>query len=102
MWLRYVDDVFVLCKGNQQGFNEFVMYLNSRHKLIEFTATTSTHNIQYLDIEVYREKNRLYTKLYSKPTDKNIMLQRNSFHAPNTFKRIPKVEFMRARRICTK
>lgn len=30
------------------------------------------------------------------------MLQRSSFHSPKTFKGIPKGEFMRARRICTK
>lgn len=36
-----------------------------------------------------------------KVTDKNNLLQTDSFHAPQTFRRIPKGQFTWARRICS-
>lgn len=39
--------------------------------------------------------------MYTKDTDKNSLLKRNSFHVPQTFRGIPRGQFMRARRICS-
>lgn len=101
-WLPYVDDVFMLWKGTYEQLMEFMTYLNSSHERIEFTINHSIDSIQYLDVEIYREGYPLQTKLYKKPSDRNNTLQCNSYHAPKVFGGIPKGEFTRARRICTK
>lgn len=95
-WFRYVDNVFMLWRGNQEKWTDLVLYLNARHELIEFTINQNSTTIQYLDVEVYTEEDQLHTKLYTKPSDRNNMLQRESYHAPKVFGGIPKGKFTRA------
>lgn len=47
------------------------------------------------------QADKLHTTLYSMKTDHNNLLKRDSFHAPQTFKGIPKGQFIRARHICS-
>lgn len=53
-------------------------------------------------MEITKEKDGLNTKLFTKMTDRNNTLERSSFHAPQTFRGIPKSQFVRARRVCKK
>lgn len=57
--------------------------------------------VNFLDVRVWLEEGQLHTGLYSKETDRNNLLHKESFHAPQVFRRIPKGKFMRARRICS-
>lgn len=66
IWLRYVDDVFMLWRGMQEHLKEFITELNSKHQLIEFALNFSANKIEYLDVEIYRESDTLHTKLYKK------------------------------------
>lgn len=54
IWLRYVDDVFMLWKGTHEHLIEFMTGLNSKHDLIEFTLNANRDKIEYLDVEIYR------------------------------------------------
>lgn len=53
-------------------------------------------------IQIKKEGGLLCTALFSKPTDRNNMLKPDSFHVLQTFKGIPKIQFVRARSICIK
>lgn len=97
----YVDDVLLLWKGNQEELDEFGKYLNSRYELIKFSITNDANMVQYLDVEIHKKDAVLQTSLFCKPTNKNNMLHRNSFHTLQTFRGILKGQFIRARRICT-
>lgn len=99
-WMRYVDDIFLLWQGTESELDAFIEFLNSRHQLIRFTVTKSQTTVQYLDVEITKENNALDTKLFTKKTDRNNMLERTSYHAPQTFGGIPKGQFIRAKRIC--
>lgn len=99
-WMRYVDDIFLLWMGTEKELDLFLTYLNTRHNLIEFTVTKSQTTVQYLDVEITKVGSELSTKLFSKATDRNNTLERNSFHAPQTFGGILNSQFIRAKRIC--
>lgn len=51
--------------------------------------------------KVEKVEQKLITTLYTNETDRNNLIQWNSFHAPHTFKGIPKGQFIRARKICS-
>ena len=103
LWLRYIDDVFLIWTHGEELFNEFLAHLNSRVSTIKFTGSLSPihKGREYLDTSVYIENNKLISKLFIKPTNALSYLHRDSFHAKSTFSSLPLGEFIRARRNCT-
>ena len=66
MWVRYVDDTFVLW---QHGADEFHQHLNRQHKSIQFTMEKVSENrIPFLDVHVERKEGKLSTVVYRKRT----------------------------------
>lgn len=100
-WYRFVDDIFVLWKGTEIQLDAFTLYLNSIHPLLEFTITKDPVEISFLDVKVMKKEGVIHTTLFTKETDKNNLLKRDSFHAPQTFGGIPKGQLMRVKRICS-
>lgn len=98
---RFVDNIFVLWTGSEDELNEFTTFINGIHELLEFPITKDQKEMCFLDVKIIREHDRLQTTLYTKPTDKKNLLQKNSFHAPQTFGRITKGQLIRAKRICS-
>lgn len=96
---HFVDDVFVLWTGTDIQFNEFTEYLNGIHEVLEFTVRKNQKEMSFLDVKVTKEREGLHTSLYTKQNDKNYLLYKNSFHAPQTCAGIPKGQLMRAKRI---
>lgn len=62
--------------------------------------TKHEHTVNFLDVCITIEGKALNTTLYTKESDRNNLLRRYSHHAPQTFKGIPKGQFVRARKIC--
>jgi hypothetical protein len=62
MWLRYIDDTFVVWPHRQSQLQEFLIHLNSLRPSIQFTMETESDNaIAFLDVLVVREKTTLTT-----------------------------------------
>ncbi|CAF3033919.1 unnamed protein product [Rotaria sp. Silwood2] len=69
IWLRYVDDVFCLFTISKTKILEFHTRINKWHNNLHFTLKFEENNsIEFLDVLVTREQNRLITSLYRKPT----------------------------------
>lgn len=85
-WHRFVDYIVVLWTGSEELFNEFTDYINGLHELLEFTVTKNEKQVHFLDIEIIKDNERVHTTMYTKPTDKNNLLEKNRFHAPKTFR----------------
>ena len=67
VWLRYVDDTFVVIKG--QELQSFFEHLNGIDSNIKFTKEKSQNNsMPFLDCLITIKNNRLQTKVYRKPT----------------------------------
>ena len=50
IWLRYIDDVFMVWTGTELELVEFLNYINEAHDTIKFTWDWSRERINYLDV----------------------------------------------------
>ena len=76
-------------------------FLNQAHPSIKFTADWSREKINFLDVQVIKEGDRLITDLFTKPTDTHQLLHRTSCHPGHTKKGVPYSQALRIRRICS-
>lgn len=101
MYQRYIDDVFILWKGDEESLRCFHRYLNSVNEHLNFTLDLDHSQISFLDVLVIKEGENLHTDLYRKPTDRNTLLRGDSYHPSHLIKSLPISQFHRARRICS-
>jgi hypothetical protein len=101
IWLRYIDDVFILWTDGEQSFGDFINFANNFHPTIKFTSELSQSTISFLDVAVSLEGGLLHTDLYTKPTDKHQYLHWTSCHPIHTKRSLPYCLAFRLRRICS-
>lgn len=103
LYLRFLDDIFIIWKGEEQELNKFFEYINNIHNTIKFTWEYSKTSINFLDTTIYINKRtkRLCSKLYKKPTDKTSLLHFNSYHPLHTKLSIIYSQAVRYRTITT-
>ena len=84
LWLRYVDDTFVVWPHGKTALQEFLLHLNSQHPLIKFTMEQEKNNtISFLDVQVTRKADgTLAHTVHRKPTHTDRYLHSSSFHHP--------------------
>ena len=85
-WWRYIDDIFMLWKGQKKKLEDFLNHLNEVHPSLKFEWKISKYKISFLDCEVIRKNNRLKTDVHQKPTDCHPYLDHTSAY-PSHFKR---------------
>ena len=102
VWVRFIDDIFLIWTQGRESLDNFIQGLNEAHSSIKFTSEISDSKISFLDTWVHKdiENNRLYTSLYTKPTDANNFLHFDSAHPTHCKRGIPFGQFLRIRRIC--
>ena len=75
LYLRYIDDIFMIWKGTKVELITFIKEPNEKHKTIEFDFQISPRKIAFLDAMLYKdENNNIQTTLYRKPTDQQAFL----------------------------
>ena len=101
VWYRFIDDVFIVWTHGLEALHEFVEYLNSRVETIKFTMEHSETEVSFLDTKVKITDGKIFTDLYSKPTDSHSYLMYDSAHPQRCKDSIPYGQFLRVRRICS-
>ena len=102
MWARFRDDIFTTWIGTIDELNEFTDWINTLHPSIKFKLESySTEKINYLDCEVYKNKDRICTSMYSKPSDNFAYMVPTSCHPTHIAKNIPYGVATRCKRLCT-
>ena len=101
MYVRYIDDIFLIWKGSEQELKEFLEVINTIHPSIKFDYKFSRERIEFLDTIVKLVNNKLSTTLYTKPTDRRAYLHAQSYHPSSTKRSIAFSQATRLRRICT-
>ena len=102
LYLRYIDDIFMVFTGSESELLEFLEYMNHGHSTIKFTAEYSKEQVPFLDTWVKKgEQGRLFTDLYTKPTDTQNYLHYTSCHPKHSKNGAPYGEFLRIRRNCS-
>uniref|UniRef100_A0A803JBV1 Reverse transcriptase domain-containing protein n=1 Tax=Xenopus tropicalis TaxID=8364 RepID=A0A803JBV1_XENTR len=101
LYLRYIDDIFIIWRGDHIGVESFVASLNDLSTPVKFTLNYDKEAIDFLDVRIFRSPNGIGTTLYRKNTDRNTVLHAHSFHPPSVIRSIPYTQFLRVFRINT-
>ena len=48
LWVRFIDDIFLIWKSDQDSLINFINYLNSVASSIKFTHEISAHSVNFL------------------------------------------------------
>ena len=108
VWLRYIDDIFMVWTGTEKSLQHFLEFANQFSKqqgmksTITFKAHYSQHSVNFLDTSITLEHGNLVTNLYTKNTAAHDYVRHSSYHPKHTLRSLPKSQFMRIRRICSK
>ena len=103
LYLRYIDDIFLIWTGSLPELKCFYRHCNGFHKTIKFTIEYSEKQISFLDTLVIRtETGQIIFDLFSKPTDKHCYLHYTSNHPYKLKISGPYSQFLRLKRICTR
>ena len=105
IWKRFIDDCFVgMFLGNERNFEKFFKKITEQFKKydLEITCEKSREKITILDIEVFKEGNKLHTKESRKETASNSYLRFGSAHPNYTYKGIIKSQMYRLRKLCSR
>ena len=54
LWVRFIDDIFLLWDHKRDNLNQFISHLNESHHSIKFTHEISTDRVAFLDTEVIK------------------------------------------------
>ena len=104
IYLRFLDDIFIVWQHSLDDFNQFLQILNSHKETIKLKATIDSESIDFLDVTIFKgprfqQENILDTKVFFKPTDTHELLHKLSYHPKHTFSGILKSQFLRFYRI---
>ena len=100
LYLRYIDDKFMIWKCKKTELMTFIKKLHEKHKTIKFDFQISPRNIAFLDTMLYKDKNnKTQTTLYYKPTDQHVFLHAKSEHPISLNSSIPYSQALRLKTI---
>jgi hypothetical protein len=104
IFLRFIDDIFMIWTHGEDSLLNFVEYLNHAHHSIKFTMEYSTTEVTFLDTRVSHNptSGNIEFDLYTKPTDSHAYLWYTSAHPPRCKASQPYGQFLRLKRICTR
>ena len=80
-YARYVDDTFVIFNGTNRQIDILNNYINNINNKIKFTCEIEQNNaINFLDLNINKNNNKLQFKIYRKPTTTDITIHNDSHH----------------------
>ena len=97
--INYLQKKVARYASNKTEFDNFLREINECHPSIRFEYEISKTEINFLDI-VFKVDNKLRTKLYLKPTDRQSYLHSKSEHSNSTKKSIAYIQALRFNKIC--
>jgi hypothetical protein len=78
---RYVDDILLFFYNNHTNVNDISNYLNKVHQDLHYKATDDIENtINFLDLLITRNLNKLIIDIYRKPTTTNTTIHYKPNH----------------------
>ena len=102
IWLRYVDDIFMIWNDNEDKLKYFLAYINTVNPAIQFTHAHSFKSVNFLDVLVtLTDYGTNSIDLYAKPTGTHQYLHMNSCHPNHVKKASAFSQATRILRICS-
>lgn len=78
---RYIDNIVIIWRVSED-LQTFYNEINQNIYGITFTGNWSRQNIDYLDLQVYKNNGHLNTRTFFKITDRNGYIPTKSYHHP--------------------
>ncbi|XP_050792228.1 uncharacterized protein LOC127042831 [Gopherus flavomarginatus] len=101
LYLRYIDDIFIIWTHGKETLEKFHHDFNSFHPTINLSLDQSTREVHFLDTTVQISDGHINTTLYRKPTDRYAYLHASSFHPGHITRSIVYSQALRYNRICS-
>ena len=102
LWIRYVDDVFIIFRHGEEALKDLKSFLNSLRPSIKFTMEVEVRNsLPFLDLQISNLNGSLVFNVYRKPTHTGRYLDRSSCHPQTVFSGIVSCLKKRAERVCS-
>lgn len=101
LWKRFIDDVFMIWRGDQNDLNDFLKYLNSTTNYLSFTMEQNDSSIHFLDLTLFKGEDNSIGSIFRKPLSRNTLLKADSNHQKQLIQNIPIGQFLRLRRNCS-
>jgi hypothetical protein len=92
---RYVDDVFAIWKGTESELQQFQSEMDGLHRNIKFTWTSRRDKAEFLDLVIYKRKNKLEYRIHQKALNRYLYIPFNSYHPEATKKALIQGELKR-------
>jgi hypothetical protein len=78
---RYVDDILIIYNTQKTNITNTLEEFNAIHPTLKFTMEQQTQNrINYLDLTIMNNNNKLSFEIYRKPTSIDLILHNTSCH----------------------
>jgi len=101
MWIRYVDNTFVIWPHGREALSDFHTHLNQQNPSIHFIMEEeSDEKMPFLDIVIERKGTKATTTVYWKPTHTDRYMNFNSHHHPRVLRGNIRCLRDRAHNIC--
>ena len=89
-WIRFIDNIFMIWKGDSNSLEEFIKDLSNAAPSINFTHEVSKRQVNFPDTTIIKSENGdVETDVYQKPTDTHPYLHWTSAHPPHLKRSIP-------------
>ena len=100
IWLRFLDDIFMIWNHSEQDFHDFISKINNYHDTIKFTFNYSNQVATFLDVNIkMKEYGELDTSVHEKVTNCHQYIEFVSCHPLSCKQGIPYSQAKRYRRI---
>ena len=99
LWVRYIDDIFLLWPHGMDSLITFISSLNS-FSSVNFTSYSSSTRVTFLDVDIFLSNSKFHTSVHIKSTNKQQYLHYNSCHPARTKRSLPFSLSIRGHRIC--
>ncbi|KAJ1146114.1 hypothetical protein NDU88_012396, partial [Pleurodeles waltl] len=101
LWKLYIDDIILVWTGTREEALTFSNWLNAADPFLNFTMTIGDNRLAFLDLLIYENDGALAMEVFYKPTDRNNLLQFQSFHPQSLKENLPVGQFLCLRRNCS-
>ena len=101
IYLRYIDDIFLLWTHREEELLQFHKNFNLENPDIHITMNHTTEEVNFLDTTIRLKNNTLQNSLYKKPTHFQTYLHPTSSHPPHIFASIIFSQALCYKHICS-
>ena len=99
-YLSFIDGIFLIWNATKPEFDKVLKKIDVCHPSIKSEYKMSKIEINFLDTTVFTQDNKLQTKVYVKPTDRQSYFHTKSDHPNSNKKSIAYSQALRFNEIC--